>query len=202
MGEVAGSKLKVPFTWDDPKRGRLELLVSPLSFGMEAVIQRRLEERALLAVQRHRELMSLADYQIAWDGWRRDCATGVYEYGGMACFQWMHTTSGWCYRALVMLREKCPDVTPEMVERVAADPGKFKELDESRPADPPKNCSRRNRRPVAGTPSRAGRRTGSRNGWRGTSRRPTTTADAGGRPCHPTRPTTPTPAASCRPGPN
>jgi hypothetical protein len=119
----------IPLTWDDPKRGRLDLLVSPLSFDMEALIQRKMEDRALKAVQRHREAMSLFDYQAAFDGWRRDCASGVYEYGGLACFQWMGTSSGWCYRAFVMLKARCPDVTEEMVERIAADPEKFKELD-------------------------------------------------------------------------
>jgi hypothetical protein len=119
----------IPFEWHDPKRGRLDLLVSPLTFGMEVAIQRWLEGRARAAVQREREAMSLFDYELNWRGWRQDCATGVYAYGGMACFQAMCTAEGWCYRAWVMLREKSQDVTPEMVERIAADPAKRKELD-------------------------------------------------------------------------
>jgi hypothetical protein len=119
----------IPFEWHDPKRGRLDLLVSPLTFGMETFIQRTLEDRALKAVQRHRESMTVLDFETNWAGWRQECAAGVYAYAGPVCFRWMFSDEGRVFRAWVMLRERCPDVTQEMVERVRADAGKWKELE-------------------------------------------------------------------------
>jgi hypothetical protein len=137
----------IPFEWHDPKRGRLDLLVSPLNYGMEAFIQRTLEDRALKAVQRHREAMTVLDFETNWSGWRQECAAGVYAYAGPVCFRWMFTDEGRVFRAWVMLRERCPDVTPEMVERVRANAAKWKELEAKvemaldpnrrRPAAPP-----------------------------------------------------------------
>ena len=118
------------FTFTDPRGGKTwEVQVGARTFEMEFTIQRHLEERALKVVQRHRETLPAAEYALAFDGWRRDCATGVYEFGGEHCWRFLTSRTGWVYNAWLQTKDGTPGLTRDVLERVYADPEAMKELD-------------------------------------------------------------------------
>lgn len=121
----------ISFAFTDPKGGKVwELQVSVRTFEMEFAIQRRLEDRALEAVKRHRDSMTAQEYTLNMDGWRRDVATAVYEMGGESCWRFLTSKTGWVFNAVLQLKASSPEVDAALLERIYADADKMKELDE------------------------------------------------------------------------
>lgn len=63
---------------------KYELKLCRPNFASEGAFGRFLSERALQAIQRHRQIMGEKDYREALASWSTDCAVGKYEWGGSA----------------------------------------------------------------------------------------------------------------------
>lgn len=104
------------------------LLVSPRLFSHEAAFCVWMERQALLGIQRHRDTYSELEYQQQLAGFRQDCAAKVYQYPMPQCMQGVFTPAGMKYMLYLALKEKQPDVTEALVERIFADDAKWEEL--------------------------------------------------------------------------
>jgi hypothetical protein len=138
--------MPVPFDWTDRKtKWAWQMQVSPRTFEMELLFQRWLEKRALEYVRRNRENMTGAEYEASLDGCRRDATSGVYAFGGRWAWEALRSFDGFVYNAFLQLKkvqpvvtagegqEKeppgAPQVTMQLVERIAHDEDAFRRLD-------------------------------------------------------------------------
>jgi hypothetical protein len=120
----------VPFAFD----GKVYRVTPEPTFEVEAAFQVYLEREAYLAVARHKATLTADDYEAQLKGWRHDLATKVYAWGGEVCFAALRSEPGWRELAYLLLKHaeanggQPEPVGRELVERVAKDPGKAREL--------------------------------------------------------------------------
>lgn len=96
-------------------------IVAVRTLEMESLFEVFLEKRALDVVRRHAPMMNGREYQANMDGWRQDCAIGVYSWGSVGCENARYTAVGAKYMAYLQLKVNDPTVTEEFIDRVSRD---------------------------------------------------------------------------------
>jgi hypothetical protein len=120
----------VPFEFG----GKLWRVAPELDFRGEAAFQTYLERAAYLAVYRHKAALAADDYEAQMKGWRHDVTAGDYAWGSEVCYRALRSEPGWKELAWLLLKQaeasggQPEPVTRELVERVARDPEKAREL--------------------------------------------------------------------------
>lgn len=133
MSEAAVLGLPSTFTFEG-----VDYPFGERTLAVEAEFTSWLEARGYLMLQRHRRLLG-NDYPARLDAWQRDCTAGVYAWGERPCVQALYSEEGLRRMALLRLqygeslaaqagRHCTGRVSPELVDRVWADPVKRDEL--------------------------------------------------------------------------
>ncbi len=92
-------------------------------FAVEAAFTAFVEENALRKINAHQATMDAAIFQNLLDGWRRDCACAVYEFGSECSVRAMVSPSGARELAWLELKRHNPGLDRETVERIFKDDG-------------------------------------------------------------------------------
>lgn len=151
MSEVA-AVLGLPASFEFEGR---QWRVAPRDFEIEGLFARWLEERALLAIQRHARALGPAAVAAQMDGWRGDCAAGLYDWGMPAAFNAAMCHAGQkelCY--LQLAKAQLRGVDRDLVERLFDDDdgwARFKAAQQQADADP--NRPRPGRKQAEARPS-------------------------------------------------
>lgn len=120
----------VPFEFE----GKVYGVTPEPTFEVEAAFQVWLEREAYLAVYRHKGTMGPDDYEAQLRGWRHDLAAKEYAYGGAVACRALQSEPGWKEMAFLLMKHaeehggQPEPVTRELIERVAKDPAKAREL--------------------------------------------------------------------------
>lgn len=105
--------------------------VGPRDFEVEAMMAAELEARSLRAVQRYAGRMGPDEQKAQFDGWRRDVAAGVWDYGSPDFIAFYLSPNGARKAAYCQLLKHNPGRIDESVmDRVWADAAKWRELNE------------------------------------------------------------------------
>jgi hypothetical protein len=104
---------------DFPHAGQV-YKVMPRTLGAELLFQTWLEDLAYLVLVKHRARLGEAEFARLSGAWARDCAAGVYEWGGEAAWRKMLTDAGqekllWLKIAEGAAGHKGPPLTEEEV---------------------------------------------------------------------------------------
>lgn len=83
MSEIANT-IGLPYEFD--YKGRV-VKVAPRCFEVEGYFSVWAESLGLKVLQRHQESLSVAEYDLLMNGWRRDCQQGAYDFGEVACWR-------------------------------------------------------------------------------------------------------------------
>lgn len=102
--------------------------VAERDFYVEGLFELWLEQQAADAVERHKERMHPAVYADHLAGWRRDCASHVYAFGGPEAVKAMYSMPGAKHLAFLQMRQASKDATEELVERISRDPEAWRRL--------------------------------------------------------------------------
>lgn len=108
-----------------------EYKVGPRSLRVEAMLERRLQDRALREVQAMREHLRPDEYRMMLDGVRRDAASRVYSWGSESCIQFLITLEGAKELAFLQLCDSNQGdarVDRALIDRVWEDPAAFERL--------------------------------------------------------------------------
>jgi hypothetical protein len=120
----------VPFEF----QGKTYRVTPEPTFQIEAAYQLFLEREAYLAVHRHKGTLDPGDYEAQLKGWRHDLAAKEYAWGSEVCFRALRSEPGWRELAYLLMRHaeaqggQPEPVTRDLVERIAKDPEKAREL--------------------------------------------------------------------------
>lgn len=68
--------------------------LGPRDLQTEGLFSRWVEEQALLAIQRDREHVTVAEYELALNARTRDIASQLYEWGELLCWRAAASVSG------------------------------------------------------------------------------------------------------------
>jgi hypothetical protein len=130
MADARLQNAPVPFAF----AGKVYNVTPEPTFEIEAAFQTHLEREAYLAVARHKATLAADDYEAQLKGWRHDLAAKEFAWGSEVCFRALRSEPGWKELAYLLLKHaeahggQPEPVTRELVERVAKDPEKAREL--------------------------------------------------------------------------
>jgi hypothetical protein len=112
--------------------GERTVRIAPRDFEIEALFSRAVEDEAMRAITRHsgeQGAVGLAEYTALLDGWRRDCATALYEWGEWHCWRALAATKWQKKLAAIQIMKGTPTHlidAEDFVERIWDDPQKLK----------------------------------------------------------------------------
>lgn len=126
----SSAALGIPVPWEF--RGRT-YEVHPRDLEMECRFTVWLESRALDAIRRHSPqpgqaegtgILTYGEYLQQMEGWRQECAAGVYDYGRAVALLALSDPLGPAYKHLAWLSLSRGDerITPDLVEQAWKEP--------------------------------------------------------------------------------
>jgi hypothetical protein len=117
MSELAAA-LGIPQQWTF--KGRT-YLVSQRDLEIEALLENRLEQLALEAIERGRSRMSEESHRRQLEIWQENCATSYWAWGGDASNRAIRSLPVAKYLLYLQLSKKQIDVKPTLLDEVAKD---------------------------------------------------------------------------------
>jgi hypothetical protein len=117
----------VPFEWQGAT-----YILGRLDFAAEIAVRKRLEAAAYRGILAHKELLGPEEYAARLEVWNDRVATRAYALGTRAFAQWLASKEGMCEFALVLFQAGQRDggerPSPQLLDAIAADPGRWQEL--------------------------------------------------------------------------
>jgi hypothetical protein len=117
----------VPFEWEGKN-----YVLGRLDFAAEIALRKRLEAAAYRGILAHKELLGPEEYAARLEVWNDRVATRAYALGTRAFAQWLASREGMQEFALVLMQSGQRDggerPSPQLLDAVAADPGRWGEL--------------------------------------------------------------------------